>query len=238
MAVPDTDFPRTHWELFSAESYVLLEGPSADARRALKLAMLELVARRRLVLVNVEEPRRFGRTKRTAVLRSVGGAGRLAGSLANVMRHYERATQHTYSDATVGVPMADLARAIAKDGGVSGWVKRVVLPELQLHALYEQQQRRTLGFFTRTRWERTPAGEQVRAELIRRTEYAVRDFRGWVDTDPARALAFVGVAGSSLLLMDSLHPDLRRLREQSLVGNTRMYVSAGSDDSDERNEGT
>ncbi len=36
----------------------------------------------------------------------------------------------------------------------------------------------------------------------------------WVDDAPAQALAFLGFAGSSSLLMEGLHPDLRRLREQ------------------------
>jgi hypothetical protein len=214
---------------------VLLEGPSADGKRALKLALLELVARRRLAVVNVEEQKRFGRTKRTAVLRSTGSAGRLSGSLASGMGHFDRTPQHTYPDGTAGVPVADVARTIAKDGGLSGWVKRVVLPELQVRGLYEQQQRKFLGIFTRTSWERTPAGEQVRADLVRRTKEGERGFRDWVDTDPARALAFVGVAGSSLLLMDALHPDIRRLREQA-ASDSGVYFAAGDGDDAERDE--
>jgi hypothetical protein len=36
----------------------------------------------------------------------------------------------------------------------------------------------------------------------------------WVDDDPARALAFLAVAGSPPLLIEELHPVLRRLRER------------------------
>ena len=39
-------------------------------------------------------------------------------------------------------------------------------------------------------------------------------FGQWVDGDPAQALAFLGVAGSSVLLMSPLHPDIRRLHER------------------------
>ena len=231
MIVPDDGVPHTRWELPAAESYVLLEGPSADGKRALKLALLELVARRRLAVVNVEEQKRFGRIKHTAVLRSTGGAGRLSGSLASVMDHYDRNPKHSYTE---GIPVTQVARAVAEDGGLSGWVKRVVLPQLQIHGLYEQRTHKSLGIFSRTRWERTAAGELARADLVRRTGQGERGFRDWVDTDPARALAFVGVSGSSLLLMDALHPDIRRLREQA-SSDSGVYFATGGDEA-ERNE--
>ncbi len=235
MTPPDDGFPRTRWELPAAESFALLEGPSADGKRALKLALLELVARTRLAVVNVEEAKRFGRIKHTAVLRSTGGAGRLAGSLASVMDHYDRTPKHSYRDSTVGIPVTELARAVAEDGGLSGWIKRVVMPELQIHGLYDQQTRKALGIFTRTSWERTAAGEQARDDLVRRIGQGERGFRDWVDTDPARALAFVGVAGSSLLLMDALHPDIRRLREQT-AANSGASVASGGESSADRDE--
>lgn len=235
MIVPDDGFPRTRWELPGAESFVLLEGPSTDGKRAMKLALLELVARRRLAVVNVEESKRFGRTKHTAVLRSTEGTGQLAGSLASVMDHYDRNPKHSYRDGTVGIPVADLAQAIAQDEGPSGWVKRVLLPELQIHGLYEQQTRRALGILTRTSWERTTAGELARADLVRRTGQGERGFRDWVDTEPALALAFVDVAGSSLLLMDAFHPDIRRLREQTAT-NSGASLASGGESSADRDE--
>ncbi len=108
----------------------------------------------------------------------------------------------------------------------------MLLPELQIHGLYDQQTRKSLGIFTRTSWERTAAGEQARADLVRRTGQGERGFRDWVDTDPARALAFVGVAGSSLLLMDALHADIRRLREQPAANSGASVTSGGESSAD------
>lgn len=230
----DYGFGQERWTLPAPESYVLLEGSKADGARTLKLALLELVARKYLILHTVEEPRRFGRTKSTAVL-SPGSAdaSTATGALRSVLERYGRAETKTYPDGTVGVPVAELARAMGTGGGLSTWVRDVVLPELELRGLYAREQRKRLGLFTTTQWTPTPAGEQLRQELLSRTQQGEREFRGWVDTDPARALAFVGIAGSSVFLLDQLHPDIRRLREQQ-GGDTGYYgASDASSDPDE-----
>ena len=66
-------WPRNRWELSAAESYALLYGPkTSKPSQPFKLAVLELVSRRVLEMVEVEKSGLF-RTKKAAVLRKGEG---------------------------------------------------------------------------------------------------------------------------------------------------------------------
>ena len=66
-------WPRNRWELSAAESYALLYGPkTSKPSQPFKLAVLELVSRRVLEMVEVEKSGLF-RTKKVAVLRKGEG---------------------------------------------------------------------------------------------------------------------------------------------------------------------
>ena len=62
------DWPQTRWELSAPESYVLMHGPNADGAEAFKMAVLELVMRGALQIVQAEQRGRFGRRSQVTVL--------------------------------------------------------------------------------------------------------------------------------------------------------------------------
>jgi hypothetical protein len=206
--------PQNRWRLTAPESYVLLYGPKSGGS-ALKLALLELVARECLELVEAEERGAFGRTKRVAILRHGSGKRDPGGPPLDALVELLGSVQTEASeDGSGGVPVAELARAARKRyGRLAGYAEAEVLASLMRRGLYERWEQRFLGIFRYTRWEPTRAGVEARAELERNMSLGEERFGQWVDGDPAQALAFLGVAGSSVLLMSPLHPDIRRLHE-------------------------
>ncbi|MBA4115553.1 MAG: hypothetical protein H0X71_03775 [Rubrobacter sp.] len=92
------------------------------------------------------------------------------------------------------------------------------MPALANRGLYQRRERRVLGLFKVSRWHITRTGEAARADLEGGRSLGREQFHRWVDSEPTRALAFLGLAGSSVLLMEDLHPDIRRLRDQEYAG--------------------
>ena len=84
-----------------------------------------------------------------------------------------------------------------------------------------------LGTFKDSPRETTRAGEATRAELAGSRFLGKEQFHRWVDSDPAQALAFLGLAGSSVPLMKELHPDIRRLREREHATGATAAISGG-----------
>ena len=115
----------------------------------------------------------------------------------------------TTRDVNTGVPVAEFARkARRKYGWLGGYAETEVMPGLVSRGLYEGQEQ--LEF-----WKIPRAGESARSELERNlTAHGRERLSLWVDDDPAQALAFLAVAGSSPLLIEELHPNLRRLHER------------------------
>lgn len=173
------------WELSAPESHALLYGPKAKPGQVLKLAVLELVARKALALVEVEEPGFFG-TKKAAVLTDGPERGLSLGSrpLAAVLDLYGGIPRNSFPGGVTG------ARSTACSGS-------------------------------------SPQRAGRSRPRARRRE---RSFGDWVDREPARALAFLGVAGSSVLLMDAIHPDLQRLREEEEATGYAGGVYTGDPD--------
>jgi len=70
-----------------------------------------------------------------------------------------------------------------------------------------------------------------------RIQYGNRELGTLVDDDPARAVAFLGLAGAAVLLMDDARPHLKRLRERleagaqpsSVADTSSMGIMGGGD---------
>ena len=232
MELAEGGWPRNRWKLSAPESHALLYGPGRHTKQPFKLAVLELITRRALALV--EERGAFG--KRKAAVLTAGPEGGRAPErrpLAAVLGLHREATLQSYPD---GVPVAELARAAVKRyGSLRKFTQAEVMAALADRGLYRREEYRVLWIFPSTRWALTPTGEAARAELEGTAKLGERSFGEWVDREPARALAFLGVAGSSVLLMDALHPALQRLREEQAAAGYAggAYIGSPGGDTDE-----
>ena len=220
----------SHGELTAPEPYVLVSGPKAGGSRPFKLALMELVAGKCLTLTNAEDSVLFGLWKRSVALLAPGARHRSLGSrsLSALLDLLDEISPGTTRDGNVGVPVAEFARkARRKYSWLGGYAETEVMPALVSCGFYERREQ--LGF-----WKITRAGKAARTELERNLATHGRERLSlWVDDDPAQALAFLGVAGSSSLRMEEFHPDLRRLREQRQTeAGTYLGAEGGAEGND------
>jgi hypothetical protein len=234
------EWPASPWECAAPESYLLLHFKKHQAKQALKLGVLELIARRQLELVEVLRPRMFGTPKRDSLLvwgprpkRSTMPLDTLEplmevlGEQAGVM--YALAEVRADADSATGVLVSDFARAVVRRfGSVNGYVSNVVRSALEARGWVHREPYRILGVFPAKRWALTPAGLAAQGDLLWRVQYGNRELGRLVDDDPSRAVAFVGLAGASILLMDDARPHLQRLRDR-LESGYRSDVGASGD---------
>src|SRR4051794_33138883 len=104
-------WPTAKWELTAPESYVLLHAAAMLNAEPFKLAVLELVGRRALKLVEVEESGAFGRHKRLSVLAEGAEPKRQSEPpLAAVQELFQQTPLHGFPDGTLGVSVSDFAR--------------------------------------------------------------------------------------------------------------------------------
>jgi hypothetical protein len=218
MGLEEKGWRGSHWELTAPESYVLMYGPKAGGSRPFKLALMELVVGKCLTLTDAEDSALFGLWRTNVALLAPGAWHRSldSRSLSSLLDLLGEMLPRTTRDGNVGIPVAKFARkARRKYGWLSGYAEREVMPGLASRGFYERREQ--LGL-----WKITRTGKAARTELERNlATYGKERLSLWVDDDPAQALAFLGFAGSSSLLMEELHPDLRRLRE-------RRYTEAGA----------
>jgi hypothetical protein len=127
-----------------------------------------------------------------------------------------------------GVAVVELARAAQRTfGTLDQFTSRHVWPRLQARGLCADESYKVLWLFPTTRRVLTASGQQARAELERWLEVGQQRFGGWVDRDPSRALAYAGMAGAALLLMDPLFPDMQLLGERVRQAGTSGESGAG-----------
>ena len=233
-----TGWPATPWELTAPESYVLLHGPTASGAETFKLAVLELVARGFLKLVQVEEASSLGGQHRlNGLVRGVRAKPPAEPALASVWTLYTSIPARTFVDGSEGVPVDELAReAQRRYKPLRQFVDRVVMSTLLDRGLYTYEHYRVFWFFPASRLVLSPAGASARADLEARLALGREQFGGWVDADPARALGFVGLAGGAALLLSGLHADLgrlgHRLPERTAVADGGIAPSIGVGDTD------
>ena len=213
-----SDWSATQWDLAAPESYVLLKGIDDGDSEPFKLAVKELVTRRVLRLIEVEETGVFNRVRRTSVLaRGAESRQPAERSLAAVWQLFTRTPVANFHDGTIGISVSDFSRAAGRRyRPVGRYTTEEVLPALVHRGYYALEERRFLGIFGSKRFVLTPAGLAARADLEQRMNAGRTQFAGWVRDDPNQALLYTGFAGSSLLLMPFLFSDVTELhRSQS-----------------------
>jgi hypothetical protein len=185
--------------LSAAEASVLLSLPRYDARQALKLGFMGLLAHGILRIEQEEQPG-FFRARHIAHLRTVANPpGNLPPLAASLLRIAQAA-------APEGL-MTDVVKQAASEygNGFTGFVRDLVVPALVARGLAEQREVRVLGLFPVTRFYRTLAGDAERARLHDLLVEA-RAIPQHLDSDPARAAALVAALGGAILLVDGLRP--------------------------------
>jgi hypothetical protein len=206
-------WPRSRWELSAAESYTLLYGPrTSKPSQPFKLAVLELVSRRVLELVEVERSG-FLRRKKIAVLSAGEGTTNNEVLLA-VQNVYIGCGKTVYPGGLVGVEVKTLAEQAGKIySSRKGFTEAVVMKAIAEKGYFHREQRTLLKIIPHQRWSLTRSGEAARARLTVSMRLGESQFGRWMDRQPNRALAYLGLMGPAILLMEPLHPDLKRLHE-------------------------
>jgi len=212
-----TTWSTTRWEPPGPESYVLLHGVDRPDAQPFKLAITELVARGALKLVEIEEPGVFGIRRHVSVLTQGSQRERVPErSLAAVQRIFGEAKLDSFSDGTIGVTVQDLAvTAQRRYRPLSAYTMDEVLPALIERGYYAREKRKILGIFPSSRYVLTPSGQAARADLQQRMDVGQAELHGWVRNDRSHALLYVGLAGSSMLLMPMLFADVEELRAEA-----------------------
>src|SRR5579864_8179827 len=188
--------------LSAVEAFVLLK-PRASARDAVKLAMMTLIAQG--VVGIIEQRRRvLGFPRRITELRLRGsqrtpfpGALRLLDCVGP-------------SGCTMQEFVARVRRAYGAN--LQGYIRQDVRPALLGRGLLVERRQSFLLFFSRARWDLTPAGEQERDRIERAISLA-RGIPDFLDRDPAQAAALAFSLGTAVLLVPELKGHYQRLAQ-------------------------
>ncbi|HEX2173869.1 MAG TPA: GPP34 family phosphoprotein, partial [Dehalococcoidia bacterium] len=211
--------PAASGHLSAPAAYVLLHGPDAARGEAFKYTLLELVARRALILAEGEEIGPFRRPRRVAVLARGPAAAPPDAALADVWDLYQGLPGRTFRNGVTGVPIAEIAQAAwRRYKGLGQFGKRIILPSLIEDGYFALRERRVLGLFPTRSYALTPTGEAARADLRSQLERGERDLPDALATNPAGAAALVAGIGPAVLLMSAAYPDLQRLNRELRAG--------------------
>ena len=203
--------PSEPWTLTAPESYALRYGTTDQAthRGAFRVALLELIARRALILDAAYIGRRLAPGARRVWLLSDGP--RIAAisqpALTPVLDAYRSArggrprSGVTYAGEPVqGILMTDLMRsANSRRGGLRGYARRDLAGELKRRGLIRRD--RTL----------TAAGEHSERELERWVELGRGSFANRAARDETWARNYLAGAGAAVLLVTVSNPAIARL---------------------------
>jgi hypothetical protein len=228
------------WHLSAPESLVLRDGPRAKPADVVRVAVLELVARRVLRLVEVETRGLLGRPGTEVVVGAGSQPAPADGPLAAIADIALESKARTYPDGTVGIAVHSLAMACAARYGRPPrlFIDRSVLPALEARGLFTTTRRKVLGLFPSTSWVRTADGDRARDRLLELTTTAERDVAEWSERDPRRLARFLAAAGSAALLVPAAYPAfeafVRRLAgppdDGGVAGALVATWAVGSDD--------
>lgn len=205
--------------LTAAEALVLQDPQKAQGRAALKLTMMELLARRALSLHQEEKRGLLGRTRTTEYLRLEPNAARFA-QYAHVRAVVEVIAEagKPGTEPTMQQVVAHARKAFGTD--LSRYQSGYVIPALGQRGLVEATRRNVLGIFPSTRYQRTAEGDAALHQLQANMD-AARRIPPMLDTgNPQEIAALVAGLGASLLLVDELRPHYRRLSQMLRPGAT------------------
>jgi hypothetical protein len=214
VADSDLDWPSEPWELTAPESYALLYGLELTGSRPFRFALLELVVRGVFGLVPVKENLRLRPDRETMALVDRGAAvASLPRPLASVWELYENARTRALREAARAVPIGDLvASVVSRYRTYYAWGVEEVAPALIDQGLCTTKRERRFPWISSyMRLIPTAAGQEAIAAL--QTWIAIGEAQLGVLTHehPQRALEFANRAGSAMLLMESLYPEMQQL---------------------------
>ncbi|HTZ38406.1 MAG TPA: hypothetical protein VMB84_20440 [Stellaceae bacterium] len=211
--------------LSAAEAFILMSLPKFDARQALKLGFLGLLAQG-LLRLESEERRGLIRTRRIVHLYAAPPVPEVVPGIAGALLTVVRAAEPD------GL-MKDVVKQSVREYGAHfiGFAQRQVLPALVARGLAEERRSRLLGLVPRSRHFRTPAGDREKLRL----EQAMREARAiprLIDGDPGQAVALVAALGGAILLVDELRPHYaalgQALRERGAAGGDGGGIDGGT----------
>jgi hypothetical protein len=215
--------PELDQRLSAPEAYLLLSLPRWDARKALKLGFMGLVAQGVLRL-DIEDKRGVLRTRHIPHLR-VGANLRgelppLAASLVKVVRGAE-------PQSNIREVLRQCEREYRRT--LTDFVLKHLGPALAARGLAEPYRRRLLGLVPVDAFRRTAAGDAEKARLDGLMQQA-RAIPRYLDRDPAQAAALIAALGGALLLVDELRPHFQALGVAMRDHDTGDFVDTSSFD--------
>lgn len=199
-------------QLSVAEALVLQDPNKEQGRAALKLTMMELLARGILTLRHEESKGRLGRTRKTEYVEIGADAAKRVPHYPHVRVVLDtiRSASMTGSGTTMQRLVVQARKVFGSD--LSRFRSHYVMPALVQRGLLEAYEQKVLFVFSKSRYRHTPAGESVLQQLQARLAQA-RGIPSMLDTNPAEVVALVAGLGSTLLLADELRPHFARISQ-------------------------
>jgi hypothetical protein len=215
---------RRRWEFTAPESYALLHGPKREhGMEVFRFALAELVVSKKISCFEGERRGLFG--KRTTLL-TLGEDRRRpeSRSLAALLDLVHSAGLGMPPHGSItGIPFEKLVRMARKRyGWAGGYAEAEVMPALVDRGLYMRRERAIPVSFAGARWEPTAIGRRAIEELEAGISSGYQRFERWVDEDPEQAIMFLALTGSAVLLMRTLHRDIRRLGERRKLASDSL----------------
>ena len=207
---PTTTTPS---DLSVAEALILQDPNATLGRSALKLTMMDLLARRVLTLEYEETKGRFGRTHKTDKVIVASDAARQFAHQPHVqavINAIVTAGKHGEPPSMQQV-IASAGKAFGHD--LAGFKREHVIPRLTERGLLRTTTQKVLFIFSKTRYIQTEAG-QAAVQRIQAQVAQARNIPTLLDQgNRAEVAALVVGLGASLLLVDELRPHYSRLSQ-------------------------
>ena len=193
----------------AAESHVLLHGPEALDEEPFRLALMDLVGRRRLGLVQAEEPGLRGLGQRGVLVPGEEPGRPEPASLSALWDLYyspgvQVGRRRTFAGGVTGVALRDFTRAaVGRFGSLVGYARQVVVPALVRQGLLEPRTGRRFLIIPTSTIVLTAAGEAKQAELKAAVQVAGRPAPEWAANDPVLGMQHTMLVGSALLMSET-----------------------------------
>jgi hypothetical protein len=194
-------------QLTVAEALVLREPNKQQGRAALKLTLIDMLARGALVLRRKERKILLGGFLKAEYLQVAPDAVRRVPNRPHVRAVLNVLTNvRAEKGATIGQIVAKARQRFGAD--FAGFQTKHVLPALVGRGLLEGYKARVLLLFSTTLYRHTPEGTAVLRHIEEQIAQA-RAIPDFLDRDPAHAAALA--LGSMLLLVEELKPHYSRV---------------------------